>query len=362
MWLSKRAKPKNTKTQGEKMSAQPKKWEEYTHEERKESFNNYAKYNIIQAIKSKSAPWLEAKNAKELQHTRPFNAQTGRPYEGLNAILLESKQKELGYENGSWITAKQANFLGAKLTGEQLKQMQGVKISYIKTKEATKVLDKKGNPKTKPQVDKNGNTKINPKTNKPYYDFVYDIKDIKTKEATKVLDKKGNPKTKPQVDKNGNTKINPKTNKPYYDFVYDIKELPAPILETTTLYHTSQIPSLDKSRLKELDLSLNEPKDITTNYLKGIGLTEHTQKQISNYLQAQAGLEHKSRLKELDLSLNEPKDITTNYLKGIGLTEHTQKQISNYLQAQAGLERYRPLPKPQLDISQNKNQENTMQR
>ena len=268
MWLSKRAKPKNTKTQGEKMSAQPKKWEEYTHEERKESFNNYAKYNIIQAIKSKSAPWLEAKNAKELQHTRPFNAQTGRPYEGLNAILLESKQKELGYENGSWITAKQANFLGAKLTGEQLKQMQGVKISYIKTKE-----------------------------------------------ATKVLDKKGNPKTKPQVDKNGNTKINPKTNKPYYDFVYDIKELPAPILETTTLYHTSQIPSLDKSRLKELDLSLNEPKD-----------------------------------------------ITTNYLKGIGLTEHTQKQISNYLQAQAGLERYKPLPKPQLDISQNKNQENTMQR
>lgn len=130
-----------------------------------------------------------------------------------------------------------------------------------------------------------------------------------------MLDKKGNPKTKPQVDKNGNTKINPKTNKPYYDFVYDIKELPAPILETTTLYHTSQIPSLDKSRLKELDLSLNEPKD-----------------------------------------------ITTNYLKGIGLTEHTQKQISNYLQAQAGLERYRPLPKPQLDISQNKNQENTMQR
>lgn len=268
MWLSKRAKPKNTKTQGEKMSAQPKKWEEYTHEERKESFNNYAKYNIIQAIKSKSAPWLEAKNAKELQHTRPFNAQTGRPYEGLNAILLESKQKELGYENGSWITAKQANFLGAKLTGEQLKQMQGVKISYIKTKE-----------------------------------------------ATKVLDKKGSPKTKPQVDKNGNTKINPKTNKPYYDFVYDIKELPAPILETTTLYHTSQIPSLDKSRLKELDLSLNEPKD-----------------------------------------------ITTNYLKGIGLTEHTQNQISNYLQAQAGLEQYRPLPKPQPDISHNKSQESAMQR
>lgn len=61
------------------MSAQPKKWEEYTHEERKESFNNYAKYNIIQAIKSKSAPWLEAKNAKELQHTRPLTPRQADP-------------------------------------------------------------------------------------------------------------------------------------------------------------------------------------------------------------------------------------------------------------------------------------------
>lgn len=41
------------------MSAQPKKWAEYTHEERRESFNNYAKYNIIQAIKSQTAPWLK---------------------------------------------------------------------------------------------------------------------------------------------------------------------------------------------------------------------------------------------------------------------------------------------------------------
>lgn len=240
------------------------KWENYTHEERKESFNNYAKYNIIQTIKSKNAPWLEAKSAEEIQKNRPFNAQTGRPYEGLNAILLESAQKEKGYENGSWISAKQANFLGAKLTGDMLKQMEGVKISYIKTKEATKVLDSKGNPKTTPQLDKSGKPKINPKTKKPYYDFVYDIKD-----------------------------------------------LPQPILETTTLYHTSQIPSLDKSCLKELDLS------------------------------------------------REPKDINASFLKSVGLSEHTQKQIANYLRAQAGLEAYRPLPKPQLnkEHTQNKGME-----
>lgn len=220
------------------------KWENYTHEERRESFNNYAKYNIVRAIKNKSAPWLEAKSALMLQKTRPFNAQTGKPYEGLNAILLESKQNEMGYTNGSWITAKQANFLGAKLTGEQLKQMDGVKISYIKTKE-----------------------------------------------AKKVLDKKGKPKTEPQLDKEGNPKINPQTNKPYYKFVYDIKELPTPILETTTLYHTSQIPSLDKSKIKTFELALNEPKEISESFLKGVGLTEHTQKQIGNYLKAQAGQE-----------------------------------------------------------------------
>ncbi|SQC36304.1 helicase, Snf2 family [Helicobacter fennelliae] len=220
------------------------KWDNYTHEERKESFNNYAKYNIIQAIKSQNAPWLKSKSAQEIQKDRPFNAQTGRPYEGLNAILLESKQKEMGYENGSWISAKQANFLGAKLTADQLKTMEGVKISYIKTKEAKQVFDKQGKPKTTPQ-----------------------------------LDSKGKPR------------INPKTKEPYYNFVYDIKELPQPILETTTLYHTSQIPSLEKSKLKELDLSLNQPKEISTKFLENVGLTEHTRKQIGNYLTAQAGQE-----------------------------------------------------------------------
>lgn len=220
------------------------KWENYTHEERKASFNNYAKYNIIQAIKIQSAPWLTSKSAQEIQKNRPFNVQTGRPYEGLNAILLESKQQEKGYENGAWISAKQANFLGAKLTAEQLRQMEGVKISYIKTKEAIQIFDKKGKPKTTPQ-----------------------------------LDSKGKPK------------INPKTNKPYYNFVYDIRDLPKPILETTTLYHTSQIPSLDKARLKDLDTSLNQPKEISTKFLENVGLTERTRQQISNYLIAQAGQE-----------------------------------------------------------------------
>lgn len=150
--------------------------------------------------------------------------------------MLESKQQEKGYENGAWISAKQANFLGAKLTAEQLRQMEGVKISYIKTKEAIQIFDKKGKPKTTPQ-----------------------------------LDSKGKPK------------INPKTNKPYYNFVYDIRDLPKPILETTTLYHTSQIPSLDTS--------LNQPKEISTKFLENVGLTERTRQQISNYLIAQAGQE-----------------------------------------------------------------------
>ncbi|QOQ91989.1 DUF1738 domain-containing protein (plasmid) [Helicobacter cinaedi] len=224
------------------MSAQPKKWTEYTHEERRESFNNYAKYNIIQAIKSQTAPWLKAKSAEEIQATRPFNAQTGKAYEGLNAILLESQQNAKGYQNGAWITAKQANFLGARLTSEQLKQMEGVKISYIKTKEATKVCDKDGKPL------------------------------IKT-----------------YVGKDGKTKINPKTNEPYYDFVYDIKELPKPILETTTLYHTSQIPNLNQDRLK--NLISREPQEVSPHILKNIGLTEYTEKQINNYLKAQAGHE-----------------------------------------------------------------------
>lgn len=241
--LHKKVKNSYSNTQGEKMSATHK-WENYSHEERRESFNNYARYNIIQAIKAKTAPWFKAKSAEEIQKTRPFNAQTGKPYEGLNAILLESAQKAKSYENGSWISAKQANFLGAKLTGEQLKQMEGVKISYIKTKE-----------------------------------------------AVQVFDENGVAKTKPQLDKEGSPKINPKTNEPYYDFVYDIKNLPKPILETTTLYHTSQIPSLDKSRLKELDLSRNPAKEISTKFLENVGLTEHTRKQISNYLIAQAGQE-----------------------------------------------------------------------
>ena len=112
---------------------------------------------------------------------------------------------------------------------------------------------------------------------------------IKTKEATKVCDKDGKPLIKTYVGKDGKTKINPKTNEPYYDFVYDIKELPKPILETTTLYHTSQIPNLNQDRLK--NLISREPQEVSPHILKNIGLTEYTEKQINNYLKAQAGHE-----------------------------------------------------------------------
>lgn len=59
------------------------KWENYTHEERKASFNNYAKYNIIQAIKIQSAPWLTSKSVQEIQKIDLSMLKQADPMKGL---------------------------------------------------------------------------------------------------------------------------------------------------------------------------------------------------------------------------------------------------------------------------------------
>lgn len=210
-----------------------KKWEDYTHEERLESFAKYAKFQITNAIRENLKVW-ETKN-EENQTLRPFNAVSGSFYNGLNSILLEVEAKRKNYQNGAWITQQQAKMMGVKIKeGEQ-----GVKIAYIKQSE------------TRIKKDENGN-----------------------------------PLTEPQIDKEGNVKINPKTGEPYWRYVTEKVKLDNPILETAYLYHQSQC-DLDLSRVVMPNLTNNALEIKEPIISDKIGLYPQTKQEICNYLDSQ---------------------------------------------------------------------------
>ncbi|MBR8466522.1 DUF1738 domain-containing protein [Campylobacter sp. faydin G-140] len=219
-------------------------WEDRSNAERQTSINEYAKIMIAGAMKTKNADWLKDMSAKQIDETMPFDASNGKPYQGISSIILRSAVTMNGYENAEFLSMKQANLMGATLKKEideqgNVKYPKGAKIAFYKEYEY------------QPKLDSNG---------KQLY---------KT-----IKDKYGVEKQQPAMEK-----------------VY-LKE---PKLETLTLYHTSQFDDLDRSKLKERDLTnLNAKREANKDKsydvrpkLNGLGMGANTTNDLNNFINSQ---------------------------------------------------------------------------
>ena len=250
------------KTQEESVShsnaPQFKAWGDRTNEERRDSYNEYARAIIAKSIKDDKMFWGKDYSAKQLDDTMPYNASKGATYSGITSILLRAVTEMNGYEKPSFLTMQQANFLGAKLKkeiGEDGKPVltkngkeayvKGVKIALMKEYDYRDKLNSQGQPI---------------------------MRDVQTKDGIQ--------------------------QKPVKEKFY----LPKPVLETITLYHISQFDNLDFNKLKERDLNpiktfrenlKNEARDYRPDLSK-IKLTSRTQTDLENFLNSQAkGIDYK---------------------------------------------------------------------
>lgn len=82
-----------------------------------DKMNNYRKdvtEQIIKMIQNGTAPWQKPWDQAKAMMARPRNI-SGRPYHGINSLLLWSISMERGYNDPRWLTFKQINELGAKV-------------------------------------------------------------------------------------------------------------------------------------------------------------------------------------------------------------------------------------------------------
>ncbi|EAI8568538.1 DUF1738 domain-containing protein [Campylobacter sp. TTU-622] len=258
-------------------------WNERTNEEKKASINEYSKAIIAKAIKEKASFWNKNMSKQELDNSMPYNASKGIAYTGQTSALLRAVSELNGYEKPSFLTMKQANFLGGTLK---------------------KQLDEKG----KPVLTKNG---------KEAYEQGVKIALLKTESYVPKLDENGQTMMRAIKDKDGNQKIG-KDGKPMFEPVMEKIYHKTPILETVTLYHTSQFDNLKMDKLKERDLeSLEKLREgiKKSNYdprpnINNLGLGEKVTRDINNFLNAE--------LKGLDYFKIQDKEIIKNQTKEQG--------------------------------------------
>lgn len=102
---------------------------------------------IIEQLKDGVAPWQKPWNSAGTDYSMPYNAVTGNPYKGLNALYLHLFSP---YSDPRWATFKQAESEGWQVQ----KGAKGFMINFVKTHDLrTKldenkrpVLDEKGQP------------------------------------------------------------------------------------------------------------------------------------------------------------------------------------------------------------------------
>lgn len=243
-------------------NAKRKSWEEMSNAEKKESFDKHAKYKLFEAHKTGKADWQKNMTKEEVDNTIPYNASTGKTYSRETSMLLRAEMAIKGYEKAQFLTMEQGNMMGGTLkykvneqTGEVQKtkngkdaRVEGVKMLYIADYEM------------KPKLDNNG-------------------KEIKAFVK----------------DKDGNEVISKQTGKP---IEYTVKEkIPIkPRLETKTLYHVSQFDDLDKTKIKERDLSTiqkyreqakTQSYEVKIDYGKNLGISGNLEKQLNHLTIAQ---------------------------------------------------------------------------
>jgi antirestriction protein ArdC len=83
---------------------------------------------IITALESGTPPWIcPWRDGSSL----PSNLATGKPYRGINVLMLSIEEQLRGYSDSRWVTLRQANELGAKVR----KGEHGAPVIFFKMKE-----------------------------------------------------------------------------------------------------------------------------------------------------------------------------------------------------------------------------------
>ncbi|MFP6070076.1 ArdC family protein [Helicobacter pylori] len=216
-------------------------WNEMDIKEQKEVFARFLASEIAKSLES----GLEFK-----PNNRAYNGNVGNAYNGLNALILDAKQHENGYESNVWVGLDDALKLGAnpkevefiKNNTKSKNNKEGIydkaSIAYIRDYEMryVKARDKEGN--FIPVLDKEGNARRNAKG-----EVIYENEKV------------------PQRDKLGNIKYMQDGKTPFYEFKKEKIDI-EPILEIKNLYNVNIFQTLDKTKLKELDT-----KTLRTQYV-----------------------------------------------------------------------------------------------
>ncbi|EAH6775836.1 ArdC-like ssDNA-binding domain-containing protein [Campylobacter jejuni] len=267
-------------------------WDERSNEEKKASINEYSKAIIAKAIKEKATFWGKDMSKKDIDNSMPYNASKGIAYTGQTSALLRAVSELNGYEKPSFLTMKQANFLGGTL---------------------------------KKQLDENGKPVLT-KSGKEAYEQGVKIALLKTESYVPKLDENGQTMTRAIKDQNGNQKIG-KDGKPMFEIVMEKIYHKTPILETVTLYHTSQFDNLKMDKLKERDLeSLEKLRDSIkkSNYdtrpnINNLGLGEKVTRDINNFLNAELkGLDY-SKIQDREITKTQTNEKEQNKSQGRGM-------------------------------------------
>ncbi len=192
-------------------------WNEMDIKEQKELFVKFLASEIAQSLDA----GLEFK-----ANNRAYNGNVGNAYNGLNALILDAKQHENGYESNVWVGLDNALKLGA-------------------------------NPKEVEHIKNNTKSKNNPNG---FYDkaSIAYIRDYEMR-YVKARDEQGN--LIPLKDKEGNIKYMQDGKTPFYEFKKEKIDI-EPTLEIKNLYNVNIFQTLDKTKLKELD-----PKTLRTQYV-----------------------------------------------------------------------------------------------
>ncbi|EOB0682414.1 ArdC-like ssDNA-binding domain-containing protein [Campylobacter jejuni] len=267
-------------------------WDERSNEEKKASINEYSKAIIAKAIKEKATFWGKDMSKKDIDNSMPYNASKGIAYTGQTSALLRAVSELNGYEKPSFLTMKQANFLGGTL---------------------------------KKQLDENGKPVLT-KSGKEAYEQGVKIALLKTESYVPKLDENGQTMTRAIKDQNGNQKIG-KDGKPMFEIVTEKIYHKKPILETVTLYHTSQFDNLKMDKLKERDLeSLEKLRDSIkkSNYdtrpnINNLGLGEKVTRDINNFLNAELkGLDY-FKIQDREVTKTQTNEKEQNKSQGRGM-------------------------------------------
>ncbi|MGI0405883.1 ArdC family protein [Helicobacter himalayensis] len=224
------------------------------YEELIEQIKTNAVISIAASIKSQKAPFLRHQNANDM--SRAYNGATGMPFNGINSLLLDIKKAEMGYTSNQWVSLTQANMLGAAP-----QEIEVAKTNWQKNAVSTHFIQKK---EVKP---------------------IYSTEPLLDKEGNQVVKKNGEPAFKFATDEKGNV-------------LYETKDI-EPILKRELLYNIENFPSIDRSRIKELNVqkeykhiykhSKEQQAGVKNVILEDIAekLTPVTKEQIETYFKAQ---------------------------------------------------------------------------